>query len=86
MMVDTDVVFTLPVTCSSLFDRQGRPYMLYWDFGAQPQFVQPCEDMIGGCVGSFMAFFPMILPVSMFVPDARACHQPPLTCLQHLSA
>jgi GDP-4-dehydro-6-deoxy-D-mannose reductase len=68
MMLDSDVVFTLPVTCNSLFDETGRVYMPYWDFSHQGQFKQPCDDHIGDCVGSFMAFFPMVFPVSMFRP------------------
>ena len=68
MMMDTDSLFTLPVTCRSLFDGRGRPHMLFWGFDSQMQFVQPCQDMVGGCVGSFMAFFPITFPVSMFAP------------------
>lgn len=68
MSLDTDVVFTMPITCKSLFDDEGRVYMPYTDLSHQLQFVDSCEDFVGHCVGSWMIFFPMLFPVSMFAP------------------
>ena len=54
-----------PVTCASLFDEHGRPYLGYWDFEPyQPQFKEICDYFTGDCKVSFMAFFPFVLPTA----------------------
>lgn len=70
MIMDTDVLFTLPVTCRSLFDERGRPYLGSWSIKSQGQFVAPCEEMIGtgNCTRSYMAFFPILLDLRIFAP------------------
>jgi len=65
MFLDTDTVFSLPVTCASIFDEDGRPIWNYWSWGLQRQFQSTCERMLGPpCAGSFMSFFPMVMPIS----------------------
>ena len=66
MFIDTDAAFGLPITCASLFDSAGRPHVAYWPFTHHHQYTLSCELMIGGCIGSFMSFFPFIFPVASF--------------------
>ena len=34
-MMDSDVLLGMPVTCRSLFDNTGRPFLVAWDIEAQ---------------------------------------------------
>ena len=69
MFFDTDVILTLPVTCSSLFDEEGRPYMPYWTSTWQTQYYPSCKELVHeDCSRSFMAFLPLVFPVRFFAP------------------
>lgn len=71
LFMDTDAILGLPLTCSSLFDSQGRALMLAWPIHMQDQFRGPCQDLTGfPCDRSYMAFFPFLFPMRAF-PEVR---------------
>ena len=73
LLMDTDSVFAMPVTCAALFDEQHRAYQLAWSMKyAHPQFVDYCKLMVPGspCERSAMTTFPFTAPVSVF-PSMR---------------
>ena len=68
MFFDTDVIFSLPITRSTLFDNDDKPYLAGWNINAQKQFHQPCIDLIGALCKhalSYMSYFPFIYPVAV---------------------
>jgi hypothetical protein len=67
MFLDTDSIFVMPVTCESIF-MNHQPLMGYWSFERQPHFADQCEHFVGNCSGSFMSFFPFIMPRASFEP------------------
>jgi hypothetical protein len=66
MFLDSDSIFGMPVTCASIFDENGLPWMGYWSFSGQLQFQGQCEHFIGDCLGSFMSFLPLTVPLNAF--------------------
>ena len=69
LFFDTDVVLTLPVTCQSLFDEGGRPYMPYWTSSWQTQYYPSCQELVhDDCSRSFMAYLPILFPIASFNP------------------
>lgn len=67
MFMDTDSLFGMPVTCSTLFDHKGKPFFPAWSIGEQSQFSPSCSDMVGSsCDRSYMAFFPFVYPIRAF--------------------
>lgn len=67
MFMDTDSLFGMPVTCSTLFDHKGKPFFPAWSIGEQSQFGPSCLDMVGSkCDRSYMAFFPFVYPIRAF--------------------
>jgi hypothetical protein len=78
MLLDTDVVFGLPITRSTLFDSDGKPYISSWQPTFQTRFVDTCEYLLGNyCASrlSYMAFFPFIVPTAIFKPLRAAVVQ-----------
>ena len=66
---DTDVLLTLPATCASLFDGEGRPYLPYWTTSWQTEYYASCQELVHpNCSRSFMAFLPITFPVHFFQP------------------
>lgn len=70
MFMDVDSILAMPVTCASLFDKEGRPYMQSWAMEPfHAQFKPPCLAMLGtDCDRSYMAMFPFIMPMNAFQP------------------
>jgi hypothetical protein len=77
MFLDTDSVLALPVTCSSLFDEQGRQYLVSWPIEVQNLLQEDCDyffsvnatgvpQHIEFCRESFMTTFPITVPVHVF--------------------
>ena len=57
MYLDTDSVFTLPLTCASLFDRGNKVYQLAWPIRYQKKFKDCCKILIpeSECQRSYMS-------------------------------
>ena len=69
LFFDTDSILGLPVTCASLFDERGRPYMPYWTTQRQMEYYPSCRELVhDDCARSFMAFLPLLFPVRFFHP------------------
>ena len=69
LFLDTDTVLTMPVSCSSLFDDAGRPYVPYWTSWWQTAYFPACRELIHpNCSRSFMAFLPILFPTALFAP------------------
>eukprot|EP00808_Paulinella_micropora_P008034 g25317.t1 len=69
MFLDADSVLGLPVTCKSLFSRDGRLLIAGWDIYLQEQYRRSCQLMLNTtCDISYMAFFPFTMPMSLFQP------------------
>lgn len=66
MFFDTDSVLGLPVTCNSLFDKDGKVYIVGWTIGIQHWMGPPSEDMIGPTDTSYMSYFPFTQPTVTF--------------------
>lgn len=67
MFMDTDAMFSLPVTCNSLFDSHGRIQYPHWGMGTAMHFKGPCEAFLGKeCWKNFMAYFPFVMPRASF--------------------
>jgi hypothetical protein len=47
MYLDSDVIFALPLTRSTLFDRKGLPYLAGWDLSATKHFIHGCKVHLG---------------------------------------
>ena len=47
MFLDTDAVLGAPVTCRSLFDKEGKIYVAGWSMNTQQQFARCVSDMVG---------------------------------------
>lgn len=71
MIVDSDAIFAMPVTCASLFDASHRPYHMSWNMTqSQPQFVAWCKllNPTGRCERSSMSTFPFLIAVKDLSP------------------
>jgi hypothetical protein len=64
MFLDTDSPLGLPVTCRSLFDSKGRPWLAGWDIRLrQPQFIKGITDLVNPPKfrSSYMSYFPFLI-------------------------
>jgi hypothetical protein len=69
MFLDADSILAAPVTCSSLFDKNGRIYQISWNADLQHLFKHPCLGLIGNeCTRSYMTTFPITVPRRALVP------------------
>jgi hypothetical protein len=73
MFLDTDVVFTLPISRSTLFDKFGKPYLAGWDLRNQPHLHAPCYSLLGSLCDlnnslSYMTFYPTVIPIEVLQP------------------
>lgn len=69
LFLDSDSLFSLPVTCSALFEpATGRPYWFYWPHA--PRFSAATNRILRGSgllptgkasKGNFMAYFPIVV-------------------------
>ena len=71
MLLDTDVIFAMPVTCASIFDENGKLYQMSWAIEPQIGFRPSCQSLLGGsCKWSYMSNLPFVMPVRAF-PELR---------------
>ncbi len=66
MFMDSDSMFSHPLTCQSLFDEEGLPYWAYWPNYRHINSPAILEHIWGIYVGSFMTHFPIVVPAFAF--------------------
>ena len=68
MFLDTDTVFSFPISRATLFDSQGRIYMGGWDTWISSYYHDHCLDLIGEICRDalgYMSFFPFTYPTQV---------------------
>ena len=68
MFLDTDTVFSFPISRATLFDSQGRIYMGGWDIWLSSYYHDHCLDFIGEICRDalgYMSFFPFTYPTQV---------------------
>eukprot|EP01038_Epipyxis_sp_PR26KG_P005344 gene5344-7415_t len=77
MFMDSDVVFSLPITRATLFDKNNKPYLAGWEMQHQPHFMFPCHSLLGKLCTvnnslSYMTYYPIVFPLSIMAPMREA--------------
>lgn len=61
LYMDTDSIFTYPLTCQNLFDENGRPYWFYW--ADSYNWGPPISSALGRLHGCFVSFYPFLFHI-----------------------